>query len=403
MIRPSWTWLVALLVFSGWVARADQIDDLIKQLGHQEEEMRVEAAEKLTEIGGPRVQKQFREMLKSESPERRQVAVVGLLQVSEGDADVELVRGRLKDEGSMVRWSAALALGQTGRAEVVPWLEELSKSDQSELVREAATDAVAKLRAGIQWGRSLPEALRQAKELGKPVLAYFRVRGSNYCQQFELGVLASKEVVDASQEFVCVRVDALQRSDEARKFDVRGAPTVLILDGSGNEMARVAGLVERPAFLSKLAETRRGKLTFREARRLALGDPKNVAANWKVAETFLDEGREDLAEPHLRNVISSDEQNQYGHTDNALFALGFALGKKNAHAQAVYCFEQLLTRWPDFKDKDKALYCMGLSQLATGQKDKARASLERLLHEVPDSPMVKNARQVLEKLEAKGQ
>jgi TolA-binding protein len=202
---------------------------------------------------------------------------------------------------------------------------------------------------------------------------------------------------------VCVRVAAGRRADEARKYDVRGAPTLLVLDGQGNEMSRVVGLVEKPALLAKLAESRRGKLTFREARRLALSDPANVAANWKVAETFLEEGREDLAEPHLRNVINHDEKNQAGHTDNALFALGFTLGKKNAHAQAAYCFEQLLARWPEFKDKDKALYCLGLSQLAIGQKDKARASLEKLVHECPSSGMVKHAQQALQKLEAKTQ
>ncbi len=383
-------------------ARADRIDDLVKQLGHADPELRAEAAEKLATIGGERVEQQFREMLKSSSPERRQMATVGLLQVSDVDADAASVRERLQDEDSTVRWSAAMALGDAGRIEALPALQEAAQSDKSESVREAATEAVARLQAGIPWRTSLAEGYRQAKASGKPVLAYFAVRGSEFCERFEQGVLADKAVVDAAQEFVPVRLDAGRHGEEARRLDVRGAPTVLILDAAGNEMARVAGLVDVPTLLERLGEARRSKLTFREARRLALQDPANVPANWKVAQTYLEDGREDLAEPHLRNVIAHDEANEAGFTDNALFALGFTLGRRGEYGPAVYCLEELLKRWPAFKDKDKALYCLGLSRLAIGQKAGGRAALDELVRDFPDSSAVAGARKALEKLGAGG-
>jgi len=152
--------------------------------------------------------------------------------------------------------------------------------------------------------------------------------------------------------------------------------------------------------LAKLNVAKRSKLTFREAKRRAVQDAGDVQANWQVAETFLEEGREDLAEPHLRNVINHDEQNQYGFTDDAIFALGFALGKRGEHAQSVVCLEQLLSRWPQYKDRDKALYCLGLSRLALGRKDKGREALETLVREFPDKPIAKNAQRALEKLDA---
>jgi len=200
--------------------------------------------------------------------------------------------------------------------------------------------------------------------------------------------------VDAAQEFVCVRLSL----EEARQHDVRGAPTVLVLDGRGNEMIRVAGLTEKDKLLAKLASVRQGKMTFLQARRQALQHPDDVPANWRVAETYLEEGREDLAESFLRNVINADESNRYGYTDNALFALGYALGKRGQHAQSAYCMERLLAKWPEFKDKDKALYCLGLSQLALGQRDKSRATLEKLVEEFPESATTKSARHALEKL-----
>lgn len=391
---------IVLLVFSASAVGADPIEDLIRQLGHAEEEMRAEAAEKLSEIGGPRVEKQFRQMLGSANPEHRQMAVVGLLKVSDEDADLQRVRERLKDESSTVRWSAALALGQSGRAEAIAWLEEAAQTDASESVREAAAEAAAKLRAGIRWRRVIGDALQQARALNKPVFAYFRLNDSLHCRRFEEGVLSDPAVVDATEQFVPLRVDVSRCGDDARRLDVRGAPTILILDGQGNEMLRLSGVVDKPTLLARLAEVRRGQLTFRQARRQASRDPADVQANWKVAETYLEQGREDLAEPFLRNVIAHDEQNRHGYTDNAMFALAFALGKRGEYAQAVYGFERLLARWPGFKDKDKALYCLGLSHLALGDKDRARAALEQLTHEFPQSSTLRSARQALEKLNA---
>ncbi len=98
----------------------------------------------------------------------------------------------------------------------------------------------------------------------------------------------------------------------------------------------------------------------------------SVQAGRKVAETYLEEGNENLAEPHLRNVIEHDGENQYGYTDKAMFALGFALGKRGEYAQAAYSFEKRNcseARWyRNTEDRDKALYCLGLSQLAVGTK-----------------------------------
>ena len=378
--------------------RADVFDNWVKQLGSTNEETRAEAAEHIAQMGGARAEKQFREMIASDNPERRQMAVVGLLQVSDALEDLERVQARLKDDSSTVRWSAALALGQCGRQEVIPWLQAAATNDANDEVREAATEGVTKLQLSIAWQRSLPDALKKARELKKPVLAYFFLRSEKLCQQYEDGVLADKSVVDAAQEFICVRLDAGKQADEARKHDVRGAPMILILDDHGNEMMRVPGLTEKDKLLAKLAEARRGKMTFLQARRQAQQHADDVQANWKVAETYLEEGREDLAEPHLRSVINADEQNRYGYTDNAMFALGFALGKRGQHAQSAYCMEQLLAKWPEFKDKDKALYCLGLSQLALGQKDKGRATLEKLVAEFPESATVKIAKQALEKL-----
>ncbi|MBM3859228.1 MAG: divalent cation tolerance protein CutA [Verrucomicrobia bacterium] len=383
-------------------ARGDVVDDLLGQLRSGNDEARAEAADRLTQLGGERVVNQFRVMIASANGEARQMAVTGLLRVSDADADLELVHSRLRDDSdSMVRWSAALALGQSGRREAVSWLETAVKSDASAPVREMAAESLAKLRGQVTWWRSLDEALKEARKSKRLVLAYFFVPDSAYCRQFESGVLAAGEVAGRAMEFVCARVDAAVHGEQARRYDVRGVPTVVLLDGKGGELSRAAGMVEKERLLARMAQAQRGTDSFRELQQQATQAPSDVTANWKVAALCLDEGREDLAEPHLRNVIAHDESNRRGHTADALLALGVVLGQQGRHAKAAYCYEQLLERWPAFARKDKALYCLGLSRLALGQNEKGRAALEQLARECPSSTVVKQATEALQKLGAR--
>jgi TolA-binding protein len=194
-----------------------------------------------------------------------------------------------------------------------------------------------------------------------------------------------------------VRVDVAVSPEEARRYDVRGAPTVVLLSEQGIELGRVAGAADKARLLARMDEARRGGTSFRDLQQQARRHPEDVATNWKAAQMCLDEGQEDLAEPHLRNVIAYDEANRYGWTDDALFALGHGLGNRGRHASAVYCYEQLLQRWPAFERKDKVLYCLGLSRLALRQKEEGRAALEQLIREFPDSSAVKQAKEALEK------
>ena len=384
VFRGHWLGFILGVLLVPALCRADEFDDL----GSTNEEVRAEAASKIAQTGGPRAEQVFRERLADANPEHRQMAVIGLLQVSDAEDDLILVLTRLQDDNSTVRWSAALALGQSSWTNAVPALERCAQTDKSAEVREAATEAAQKLRGGIAWARVLPEASTQ------PVLIYLFAHGAAQCRQLEEGVLTDPDVITAARGFVGVRLNVERHADLAQQLDVRGVPTLVLRDARGNESARVAGLIDKDKLLAKLTGSQR-------LIRTAQHQPGDVEANWHAAEGYLESGREDLAEPYLRNVIAQDDQNRYGHTDRAIFALGFAFGKAGKHARAVYCMTQLLKRWPGFVDRDKALYCLGLSQLASGQTETGRLTLATLVGEFPESTSGKAGQQVLKKLETK--
>ena len=124
-----------------------------------------------------------------------------------------------------------------------------------------------------QWLTSLPDALTQAKEEEKLVLLDFT--GSDWCSPCKMlheKVLTQKEFLDhASENLVLVMLDfprSKEQSPElkaannelAKKFNIEGYPTLVLLDGEGNELAREVGLAhQNPADLITWIKDKRPK------------------------------------------------------------------------------------------------------------------------------------------------
>ena len=114
-----------------------------------------------------------------------------------------------------------------------------------------------------QWLTSLPDALAKAQTDKKLVLLDFT--GSDWCPPCKMlheKVLTQKEFLDhASENLVLVMLDfprskqqaaELKEANEglAKKFNIEGFPTLVLLDGEGNELAREVGLAhQNPADL----------------------------------------------------------------------------------------------------------------------------------------------------------
>ncbi|MBN2645934.1 MAG: thioredoxin family protein [Desulfuromonadaceae bacterium] len=104
--------------------------------------------------------------------------------------------------------------------------------------------------AEANWMENYQQALFVAKDQGKPLLLDFT--GSDWCHwciKLEKEVFSQPEFADyAAGNLVLVRVDfpkwqeqseelVEQNEDLARKFRVRGFPTVVLLDPDGNKIA----------------------------------------------------------------------------------------------------------------------------------------------------------------------
>jgi thioredoxin-related protein len=96
----------------------------------------------------------------------------------------------------------------------------------------------------VEW-TGYENALKEAQRMGRPVLLYFFVKDCQYCQKMESRTLVASRVVEyLREEFVSAKIDADRSPQLARRYMVRGFPTIWFLSPEGKPISSLPGYVE---------------------------------------------------------------------------------------------------------------------------------------------------------------
>lgn len=388
----------------GRLGDSEAIPFLKERLGDISMLVRHSAANALARIGGDSVNNIFKEMISSESIEKKRIGLAGLAMT--GDPTyIDLVVKELDNPDWQVRWSAVYALGQWGYRPVLAKLEDIAEGDPYQdkttdeyPVRKRASDACKKIRCSVEWYRDLKGAVILAEGLQKPIWVYWYIEDNPLCRKMEEEIFFSPEISDISQNFVCVKLDVSKDKDITLKYDINEIPAILIMDKSENIIDRMIGLVSRKGLLDRLRKILENKGTPRQWKELVEKNPGDIDSSWFLAEWYLDNNRIKDAISLLENIIRYDPKNKSGYTDNAIFVLGYSLGAIGEYKKAVDMLECLRKDYPTFKDMDKAFYCLGLDYLSVNKPDLAKKVFSELLEIYPESKTVKSTKEILEKL-----
>ncbi|MBU1155220.1 MAG: thioredoxin fold domain-containing protein [Proteobacteria bacterium] len=109
------------------------------------------------------------------------------------------------------------------------------------------------------WVHFSPQVLQEAQAQKKPVALFFTADWCNPCKKLKSETLPLPEVQELLSHFVPVKADFTSdpgpdAQNLMRQYRVRGVPTIIFLDGQGNEIteSRVVGFVPPERFLPLL-------------------------------------------------------------------------------------------------------------------------------------------------------
>jgi thiol-disulfide isomerase/thioredoxin len=153
----------------------------------------------------------------------------------------------------------------------------------------AQPKAAAAKPASIDWVRpaavsDVDAAFERAKAAGQPVFLFWTATWCPPCNQVKSTIFTRPDFIAKSRAFVPVYVDADSPSGQAlgERFRVRGYPTMVLLDGSGRELTRLAGSVDAAKYMQLLDRGLAGGNSARQALDAALAGQKLPAEDWHM-------------------------------------------------------------------------------------------------------------------------
>ncbi len=112
----------------------------------------------------------------------------------------------------------------------------------------------------IAWRSDYEAAEAEARRDGRPMLVDFTAAWCGACGELDRETFSDPRVGAEAARFATIRVDATRQDERVEAFmaghDVRGLPTVLVVDGSGEVRARVTEFVPPARMLEILRAAR---------------------------------------------------------------------------------------------------------------------------------------------------
>ncbi|HWA07731.1 MAG TPA: thioredoxin fold domain-containing protein [Ignavibacteria bacterium] len=220
---------------------------------------------------------------------------------------------------------------------------------------------------------SVAEVLAMAKAQNKLVMVDVMTDWCKWCIELDNKVYAKKEVSDfANANQINYKIDAEKGEgvDFAKKYKIQGFPSILFLDGDGNEIDRVYGYVPAKDFMEMMQDYNKGINTFSYLKAEVEKNPSNIEASLKLADKYSMYSEPDKAKELLNRIVELDGSNAGGKTDDAKFRL-VLFTEKEEKAKLLEAFIKDNPNSDQLKDAYVALsetYYYDLSDMPSSEK-----------------------------------
>jgi len=108
---------------------------------------------------------------------------------------------------------------------------------------------------GVQWLADAPTALQQSRATGRPVLMRFSAEWCGPCRKMERTTFTEPATADAiHRSFVPLVIDVDENEAIAKKLNIRGLPTLLVVAPDMTILARIKGFQTSEALMPQLTE-----------------------------------------------------------------------------------------------------------------------------------------------------
>ncbi|GHT21513.1 hypothetical protein FACS189419_02530 [Planctomycetales bacterium] len=102
-------------------------------------------------------------------------------------------------------------------------------------------EAKTKQQVSVQFVENHSEGLEIAAREKKPVLLFFTISENNSSQRMLEAAFCNEEIIQLAKHFVCIKVDGVLETSVCKTLGIKGFPTIVLTNSSGNEIQRLTG------------------------------------------------------------------------------------------------------------------------------------------------------------------
>ena len=216
---------------------------------------------------------------------------------------------------------------------------------------------------GVQFESGTPafaDVLAKAKAAGKPVFIDFTTEWCGWCRKLEKDTYSQASVGKLMQGFVNVMIDAEKGEgiELAKRYGVRGFPTLVVVDAAGDEIDRIVGYRAPEPFTKEVTRMLAGEGTIPALRKAYEAAPGDVRAGVALGAKLVVSNPAAASALFAKLVESSKTQDRATQADVRLEYAAALLGAREAEP-AMAQAEALVRDFSDTPAAGKAASKVG--------------------------------------------
>jgi thiol-disulfide isomerase/thioredoxin len=251
----------------------------------------------------------------------------------------------------------------------------------------------------IDWQKNYDEALKLAKQTGRPMMIDFWASWCGPCKSMDLEVWPDSDVVALSQKFVCLSIDIDVNPSLASFFRAHAVPTLVFADPWGNELGRHEGFLRAKDLARMMNGLPKDFSELIELGAVVEKDGNNTQALSGMAVFYSKRGAFDTSNRYYERALKTDQARKNGEMRESIFlSMGLNQLKMKKYNDAKKTFERCIKDCPNGNKCDSALLGIVTAQLYQGKIGDAEKTYEQLKTRYPDSPATVQAAQNLQQM-----
>lgn len=230
--------------------------------------------------------------------------------------------------------------------------------------------------AEIKWEKDLATAIKKAKSKNLPIMIDIYTDWCSWCKELDKNTYANEKVIETAKKIVSVKLNP-ETSEEgeeiAKKYGVKGYPTILFINADGFVLENVGGYVEGEKFVPymKNAIEKLSKINVLLS---------SKESSLEKLDLYMESGNEEEATKLFNNLLS---KKSIPEESMPKYLLGFGLIKaqKKDYEKANIYFDKIIKEYPKSEEIYISHYYKAVIMVLAGEKDKPKKYLEKLLND----------------------